>query len=197
MFRLPKNSPLAQGQLGPTWSITMIYYSSKGELGFVTSSEKDNGARVWRNVFKKTQGEKWNSSEEPLQRQRRRSLRGWEAALVHQSRNLLSNMAPLLMFEGRRMTNEENHTHADTCVQPVLSGALLRRAHAFRLALQTNPLAHACFHAQISSISLTEIESRTFLCDPLAAWRCSHDECCAHENVPTLSNRLKKQTFGP
>lgn len=99
-------------------------------------------------------------------------------------RNLLSNMAPLLMFEGRRMTNEENHTRADTCVHPVLSGILLRHAHAFWLALQTKPLAHTCFRAQISSNSLAEIESRTFLCDPLTAWCCSHVECCTNEKIP-------------
>lgn len=62
-------------------------------------------------------GGKGNSSEEPLQRQQRRSLCRREAALVRRSRNLLSNMAPLPMYEGCRMTNEETHimlTHAYT-----------------------------------------------------------------------------------
>lgn len=116
MFRLLINGTLAQGQLVPMWSIRIIYYSDKDKHGDYDIFGETQHHCVGQKGLKKM-GVKWNSSEETLQRQQRRSLCGREAALVHQSRILLSNMAPLPMYEGCRMTNEETHimlTHAYT-----------------------------------------------------------------------------------
>lgn len=110
--------------------------------------------------FQKTRGEKWNSSEEPLQRQQRRSLRGREAAGICSATWHLCWCSRAVGWLMRRTTLVLTHAYTLSSAVPYSD----TRTHSDSRSRRNRWLTLAF----VPKFPQT-IESRTFLCGPVWA----------------------------